>query len=158
MLGSECRCGCHAHTQQLLKKKTPKADPRGGVRRRLTKAEKDQMNQEARQLQTGPIEIESNEVHNTCPKCGAHAKPTDSFCRRDGTRLMVGKSCLGCQAPLDGDDLFCWACGLKAGAKPPESASPIPVELNQPENPRVDRLELLRAKARELGLIKETVV
>lgn len=142
-MGLECRCACHSHTQALIKKGAPKPDPRGGVRRRL----KQQITDRVETLM--PEQAPTLEVHNTCPKCGEHARPTDTFCRKDGARLAMGKQCLGCGAPGDPDDKFCWNCSLAHGTKPPEP---------QPEAPTEDPLARIRREAMELGLLKETVV
>lgn len=129
----DCRCGCHSWVQELASRPTPRSDPTGGVRR------------------TGEvIQLEAPRVFNTCPQCGSKQLPTDTFCRRDGTRLSLGKQCLGCGAPGNPEDIHCWQCGLKHGEKPPET----PVE----EIPKEDRLVELKKKAVELGLLKETVV
>lgn len=132
-----------------MRKPKPKGDPKGGVRRNLK-------NKITETVQNLPAidSVPETELHNTCPTCGAVAKPTDTFCRKDGSRLLMGKQCLGCGAPAEPDDAHCWQCGLKCGEKPPEPALELPVvEMSEKE-----RLDALRQKARELGLLKETVV
>lgn len=121
----ECRCQCHATTQQLEEK--------------------------ARRQQTQIRSVEpSPELSNTCPKCGARQKATDQFCRADGSRLMLGKRCLACGSPGDTSDVFCWNCGTEHGTLPAkEQAESLPTE---------DRIAIVRKKAVELGLLKETVV
>ena len=118
-----------------------KSDPTGGIRREL------------------PADIQAlipapklPEINNTCPQCGAHALATDSFCRKDGTRLVMGKQCLGCGAPEESADEFCWQCGLKAGEKPAPPPPPMAAEEVQ------DRIEAIRELARKKGLLKETLV
>ena len=143
-MGQECRCDCHPWTKALKKVGPGKPDPRGGVRRRL----KQQISDRVGVLLPSPTE-NPLEVHNTCPKCGAQQKPTDTFCRADGTRLGLGKQCLGCGAPGDPDDKFCWNCALEHGSKPPEP---------QAESPAEDPLIRIRRQAVEKGLLKETVV
>lgn len=140
-MGFECRCACHPHTQQLVRKGPGKPDPKGGIRRRLPKQIADAI---------GALpEVESvPEVHNTCPKCGAKAKATDQFCRKDGTRLALGKQCLGCGAPGDPDDAYCWNCALKHGEKPQEKL----------EIPEEDPLVRVLREVKEQGLLKETAV
>lgn len=126
-----CRCGCHPWTQELLK-----AQPRVST-------------------PTFPS-APSIELKNTCPKCGASAKATDTFCRRDGERLLQGKQCLKCRAPQNPEDQFCWQCGLKAGEQAPVDGE---VEVLPPENAASTQelLLRLRAYAKEKEL-RETVV
>jgi predicted amidophosphoribosyltransferase len=88
-------------------------------------------------------------MQTTCPACGAKAASNENFCRKDGTRMQLGKACLGCQAPGGNDDIFCWQCGLKHGEQPPEPAAVIPEE---------DRIKEIKRKAIDLGLLQETSV
>lgn len=144
-MGQDCRCDCHAWTQALKRKGPAKPDPRGGVRRKLKKNIADTIAGFPQEFtEDAPLE-----VHNTCPTCGTHARPTDTFCRKDGARLAMGKQCLGCGAAEEPDDVHCWNCGLKAGTKPPEPAA---------EAPQEDPLTRIRRQAQELGLLKETTV
>jgi hypothetical protein len=146
-MGTECRCTvCHPWTQALIKKGSPKPDPRGGIRRKRLASIPGEVPIDA-------VPVESPlEVFNTCPKCGAKAKPTDIFCRADGEKLLLGKQCLSCGAPGNPEDQHCWQCGLKHGTKPPVPA-PLPEEI-QTE----DSVTRLQREAKELGLLKETVV
>jgi hypothetical protein len=107
----DCRCSCHPWTQELIHTPVKKADPTGGIRRQLP---------EFAVAGAAPL----TELRNTCPKCGSTAKPTDVFCRRDGEKLLLGKQCLGCHAPQEPHDEFCWQCGLKSGEKPPVEVLP----------------------------------
>jgi predicted amidophosphoribosyltransferase len=139
---------CHPWTQELMRTPAPKSDPKGGIRRKLTKKQQQEVQQLPAQMDKAQIE----ELHNTCPKCGATAKATDSFCRQDGERLMLGKQCLACHAPQESSDQYCWQCGVKSGEKP--AIEVLPPEENQAE----DVLLRLRRLAKEKGLLKETVV
>ena len=49
-----------------------------------------------------------------CPKCVKVPKTGDVFCRNDGAKLVIGKSC-SCGMPCDEADLFCGKCGQKFG-------------------------------------------
>lgn len=146
----DCRCQCHPATQALMRQPKKHGDTRGGVRRNLKK----QISEAVGALPAIDM-IPETELHNICPQCGFVAKPTDTFCRKDGTRLLMGKQCLQCGAPSEPDDVHCWQCGLKIGEKPP--APPVD-ESPAPEMSERDRLLALREKAKELGLLKETVV
>jgi hypothetical protein len=174
----ECRCGCHAHTQALIRKGPNKGDPKGGIRRKIKMPKVPAV--------PGIIEVEAqpeSELHNTCPKCHTRAKPTDQFCRRDGTRLCLGKPCPRCETPCDEPDEFCWGCGWKLSDPLPEqpsiesltpqasidsstvrqARSPLPGEIEvvlAPEVPAAeDPIVRLRRQAREAGLLpRETQV
>ena len=144
-MGTDCRCDCHPWTQALKRAGPAKPDPKGGVRRRL----KQQISERVQTLLPQQQVDAPLEVHNTCPKCGAQQRPTDNFCRVDGTRLALGKQCLSCGAPGEPDDAHCWNCGLKHGTKPPEPVA---------EQPQEDPLVRIRRIAQEAGLLKETTV
>ena len=113
----ECRCTCHSHTQALIRKGPNKGDPKGGIRRKIKMP--------VIAAVPGIIEAEQpaeSELHNSCPKCHARAKPTDQFCRKDGTRLCLGKPCPRCEAPCEEPDVFCWGCGWKLDEAVPKEA------------------------------------
>lgn len=129
-LGFECRCSCHTHTQALLRKAPPA--PVGW---------------RAEESGSGAAASPLPEVFASCPVCGARQKPTDNFCRVDGTRLLVGKQCLECGAPGEPGDKHCWQCGIEHGK----------VHLKV-EEPQEDPLVRAKKKAIEAGLLKETVV
>ena len=137
----DCRCACHPWTQALLQTPIKKSDPSGGIRRELPPD---------MQMLLPPAP-KPPEIHNTCPQCGAHAAATDIFCRKDGTRLVMGMQCSRCGAPQEPGDIFCWQCGLRAGEKwtPPEP---------QPELTVDERVAQIRELARKKGLLKETTV
>jgi uncharacterized Zn finger protein (UPF0148 family) len=124
----DCRCACHPWVQALAASKAPKLDYQ----------------------KTLEISAAAAPLTNTCPKCGTKAKPTDSFCRQDGARMMLGKQCPRCSAPADEVDVFCWQCSWKHGEAVPE---PEPVE-ETGEDPVVR----LKKRAIEQGLLKETAV
>ena len=109
-MGLECRCPHHQHTQELLRKGGPKLDPRGGVKRNVRRKAVD-----IPSLLPDLVEAPPTELHNTCPKCKERAKITDQFCRKDGTRLCMGKPCERCAAPCEEEDFHCWQCGWKLG-------------------------------------------
>ena len=144
----DCRCACHPWTQALLKIPVKKSDLSGGIRRDVVDGLPITTYQD--QL-LNPTPQKSPEVHNTCPQCGAHAAATDIFCRKDGTRLVMGMQCSRCGAPEEPGDSFCWQCGLRAGEKwtPPEP---------QPELTVDERVQQIRELARKKGLLKETTV
>ena len=135
MIGLDCRCAHHLHTQQLLQK----AAPKNGHKRSRVK------------------EITEPEI--ACPKCGTKAKSSDNFCRKDGARIMAGKPCARCSEVGESDDVFCFACGWKHGEPIPVEA-PAPVLTRQEQ---IDKLKKL-AEARGIDpsrvdmLLKETVV
>lgn len=47
-----------------------------------------------------------------CPTCDYLPKLGDTFCRRDGARLIEGKLCLSGHS-CDRNDIFCGTCGQK---------------------------------------------
>jgi hypothetical protein len=117
----QCRCTCHAHTQALIRKGPNKGDPKGGIRRKIKMPV----------IAAVPSIIEAeapaeSELHNTCPKCHARAKPTDQFCRKDGTRLCLGKPCPRCEAPCEEPDAFCWNCAWKLDEPVPKEQMQVP--------------------------------
>jgi hypothetical protein len=75
-----------------------------------------------------PEPEDSLEVKNSCPKCKTVHKATDVYCRKDGTKLCVGKPCERCGVPCEEADAFCWGCGWKLGetVPPPPQPSPLP--------------------------------
>jgi hypothetical protein len=171
-IGLECRCGCHQHTQQLIRKGPAKADPKGGIRRNVRAKVKEAL---AKLPPAPPVlssQDEATEVYNTCPKCKIRAKATDQFCRKDGTKLCLGRPCNRCEAPCEEADDFCWACGWNLGdtfqeptdVSPAESLSPngtppLSTSLSTEEAPKEDPIVRLQRIAREQGLLpKETVV
>jgi hypothetical protein len=141
----DCRCDCHPWTQALRNQPLKRSDPNGGYQRNLPP--------EIQALVPPPAQTQ---IHNTCPQCATRALVTDVFCRKDGMRLAMGKQCLGCGAPEEPEDQFCWQCGLKAGEKPPPPPEPTTYEQQVAENDR--RIEEIKALARKKGLLKETVV
>lgn len=126
----ECRCICHQHTQALMKAGPAKPSGKGGVRRNLKQNITAKVAAVAAQPNPGRIEIEESEsleVKNTCPKCKTVAKPTDVYCRKDGTKLCLGKPCERCSAPCEEQDAHCWACAWKLGeTPPPRELAPLP--------------------------------
>ena len=124
----DCRCQCHPWSQNLVAQKARELSRQAPAIVR----------------ESAPIEVQ-----NTCPKCGSSQRATDVFCRADGERLVLGKQCMGCGAPGNSGDKFCWQCGLAHGTKPPEPAEAPPAE---------DPLTRLQRQAREQGLLKETAV
>jgi hypothetical protein len=128
----ECRCICHKHTQELMKAGPAKPSGKGGVRRNLKKNIAAKVEAVRALLPDTPVvDVEpedSLELKNSCPKCKAVFKPTDKFCRKDGTPLCLGKPCERCSAPCEEPDMHCWACGWKLGetVPPPPQPSPLP--------------------------------
>lgn len=125
----QCRCICHSHTQELMKAGPKKPDGKGGLRRKLKANVTAKVADVARQLpeRSEVIPEESLEVKNTCPKCKTVAGPSDVFCRKDGTKLCLGKPCERCSAPCDEPDVHCWACGWKLGETlPVRTLDPLP--------------------------------
>lgn len=122
-----CRCSCHPWTQALLRAGPAKPSGKGGIRRNLKKnitaavAALPQID--------APIIEDSLEVKNTCPKCKAVYKETDAFCRKDGTKLCVGKPCNRCAAPCEESDEYCFACGWKLSETPPPPPAPEPLPM-----------------------------
>ena len=115
----ECRCTCHSHTQALIRKGPNKGDSKGGIRRKIKMPVVPAV--------PGIIEAAEqpeSELHNTCPQCHTRAKPTDQFCRKDGTRLCIGKPCPRCEAPCDEPDVHCWGCGWKLDQPVPKEQIP----------------------------------
>jgi hypothetical protein len=186
-MGIECRCLCHQHTQALLRKGNPKPDRKGGLRRKVKMPQVPAVPQ--RRLPApapppmeliAPSEPQESELHNTCPKCRARAKPTDVFCRKDGTRLCMGKPCPRCEAPCEESDAFCWQCSWKLGDPMPTMPEQIEVSPELAESlreqmrsqpgsleavsasgsqPAEDPIVRLRRKAQEQGLLpRETIV
>jgi hypothetical protein len=123
----QCRCECHTWTQNLI------AD-----------------NSRKNATQASAITTALTAVENKCPKCGSNARPTDTFCRRDGSRLVLGKQCVRCEAPQNSDDQFCFQCGWKCG----EPMLEKPAEEEAQEDPLVRA----RRMAVDAGLLKETLV
>jgi len=95
-----------------MRKGPAKSDPRGGVRRNVRR--------KVAELAAQVEETPPTELYNTCPKCKERAKPTDQFCRKDGTRLTLGRACERCASPCEEGDNHCWQCGWKLG-------DPLPV-------------------------------
>jgi hypothetical protein len=164
-MGQECRCRCHPWTQQLLREGPKKPDAKGGVRRRNVK----QKVSEAIAEFPPEFHEQPEELHNTCPQCKSTYRSTDQFCRKDGTKLCLGKPCERCASPCEEADSFCWACGWKIGEKLPvlettiESRSSNGNREQELRNflaaqdktlPADERIAALRAKAQELGLLK----
>jgi hypothetical protein len=118
---TDCRCQCHPWVKALAQKA------------------------EVQRAAPPPPQLQ-----NTCPTCGARAAATDRFCRLDGSLMRLGKQCMGCGAPGQNDDKFCWQCGLGHGTKPPETAAE--------EAPKEDALIRIRREAEKLGLLRETTV
>ncbi len=142
----DCRCQCHPWTQALMAQGPAKPDGRGGVRRKL----KNKISETVQNLPQlpEPEPVPLMELHNTCPKCGAVSKPTDQFCRKDGTRLVMGRPCERCEAPCEETDAFCWQCGWKLGDKLPVQETVIP-----PNGvPSVDRITAIVKAAKERGI------
>src|ERR1700675_4027158 len=139
----ECRCSCHAHTQALIRKGPHKGDPKGGIRRKIKMPKVPAV--------PGIIEVEAQpaetELHNSCPKCHTRAKTTDQFCRKDGTRLCLGKPCPRCEAPCEEPDVFCWGCGWKLDETVPKEA--------MQERPTLTSLPAPGAPSREVLLPPE---
>lgn len=171
----ECRCICHAHTQALIKKGPAKASGRGGIRRKGGARDAEIVIPKPG-MQFVPEPEVPVEIHNTCPKCGTRAKATDSFCRKDGTKLCLGKPCVRCEAPCEEADVHCWQCGWKLSDQPPppdlspsltlppsngQEPGSIAVE-SSPSNPAAtteDPIVRLQRIAREQGLLpRETTV
>lgn len=126
----ECRCPCHTHTQELMRKGTAKSDKRGGFKRRGKTSDAALVIPIPMQQAEQP-EIE---IHNTCPKCHTRAKTTDQFCRKDGTRLCLGKPCVRCESPCDEQDEFCWQCGWKLADPLPMQETTLPPPPSLPSN------------------------
>lgn len=114
--GSECRCQCHQHTQQLIAKGPGKPDPKGGIRRKRLK--------NVVTLPTGE-NVAVEEAPVKC-SCGVTARAGDNYCRKCGTRLQ-GKECDRCGMGGESADIFCAACGWRYGDKIPEQVS-VPVD------------------------------
>ena len=166
----ECRCSCHAHTQALIRKGPNKGDPKGGIRRKIKMPKVPAV--------PGIIEVEAQpaetELHNSCPKCHTRAKPTDQFCRKDGTRLCLGKPCPRCEAPCEEPDAHCWQCGwrladplpeqptmelLTPQSQPSRETQSGEIEVSSsPTTTAEDPIVRLRRTAREQGLLRETQV
>jgi hypothetical protein len=135
----QCRCICHPWTQELMRKKPNPPENLGGLKRKgkaaivakpvrqpraaLPPKQPQIILHEAPQQEDEPDETV---LHNTCPKCMTRAKATDQFCRKDGTRLCLGKPCPRCEAPANEPDEFCWQCGWKL-ADPYISVQEIPL-------------------------------
>ena len=119
---SGCRCQCHQHTQELISKA---------------------------KAQQAAIAASAPAMESTCPACGVKGKATDAFCRKDGTRMVIGKQCSDCGSPVQNEDIFCWACGIKIGERRQIVESTEPVE---------DPVVRARKKAIEQGLLRETTV
>ena len=129
-----------------------RVDPRGGIRRRL----KNKITETVEAL-PAVESVPQTELHNTCPKCGGIAKPTDVFCRKDGARLSMGHQCTQCGSPQEPDDTYCWCCGLKVGEQPPAP----PPEPAATEDPLVRVARMAKERGSQNPLIDkilETVV
>lgn len=50
-------------------------------------------------------------------------------CRKDGTKLLLGKTCLDCSSVGEPTDQFCWRCGQKFGEK---SVTEVPSQRTEP--------------------------
>jgi hypothetical protein len=115
----ECRCRCHVKTQKLIA-------------------------QAAAQTQPGSVQVEIQTGSSICPKCNQPQRPTDTFCRRDGTKLIQAKKCLDCESYGDPTDVYCFCCGIEHGKTrriPVEAAAEV-----EPSEPLVDRIaEMLAA-------------
>lgn len=61
-----------------------------------------------------------------CPRCQRKAPMTESFCREDGTQLVVGVACKRCNAPMGQNDKFCWQCGVTAKYEAPAQVQSSP--------------------------------
>ena len=113
----ECRCAHHATTQQLIAKA------------------------KAPQPQAGAVHVEVQSGSSICPKCNQAQRPSDTFCRADGTKLIQAKKCLDCESYGDPSDIFCYCCGIEHG-KSRRTIEPEP----EPPEPLVDRIaELIAA-------------
>jgi hypothetical protein len=152
-LGFECRCPCHAHTQALVKKGAPKPDARGGVRRKQLKQN---IAEAIEALPPGVPAAEEVpvEVYNSCPKCKTRAKPTDQFCRKDGTRLCIGKPCPRCEAPCEEEDAHCWQCGWKLSDQPPVQETVIASPAHPELAARIERSQAALVKQSSPGTIE----
>jgi hypothetical protein len=157
----ECRCPCHAHTQALLRKGNPKPDRKGGIRRKVKMPQVPAV--PVPQTFLAEAESVETELHNTCPKCRKKFRPTDQFCRDDGTKLCLGKPCPRCEAPCDEPDSYCNQCGWRLSEIPPKTIE-VSAELaeslqEQLASEREDPLLRIRREAQEKGLLpRETVV
>ena len=167
-MGAQCRCRCHPWTAELYRKQANPnpAERRGGYKRkgkardaaivipqpaakpaRPTRAPRaalppkppapDFFNQD-------PVDDEPAEtdLHNTCPKCLTRAKATDQFCRKDGTKLCLGKPCPRCEAPANEPDEFCWQCGWKLADPMPQSTAVDPIPMRGREMPQLNGKEV----------------
>jgi hypothetical protein len=153
MGGGQCRCLCHPWTQELMRKQhKPPARTAGGMKRKAKPIVL---------VAEPPVEDEppESEVHNTCPKCLLRAKATDQFCRKDGTKLCLGKPCPRCAAPANEPDAFCWQCGWKLAdpyqAPPPDipmTGRPMPQIANSASNRPPDPLPPVGAPTPDLSL------
>ena len=184
-MGFQCRCFHHTHTQELMKAGPAKPSGKGGIRRNLKKT----ISAAVAGLPQPPGLIEEtedlSEVKNACPKCKTEGKPTDIYCRKDGTKLCKGVPCEQCTAACEEKDVHCWNCGWKLGEAVPRTPEPSPLptpglrldltpslppgaeELLQPGRvevlaaeppPAEDPIRRLRRMATEQGLLKETTI
>jgi hypothetical protein len=147
-------------------RKKPVKGSKGGVQRNVRKKVA-----EAAALLPAPAEAPAlpAEVYNTCPKCKTRAASTDQFCRKDGTKLCLGRPCERCDSPCEESDAFCWGCGWKLGDPLPIVDTEImPMSSSDPSNSATvseaptlttaDIILKLRAKMAEKGLLKETII
>ncbi len=126
-----CRCICHAHTQELMKAGPAKPSGKGGVRRNLKQNITAKVADVRALLPPSPIpkveDVEIVKLRNTCPKCKSSFRPTDQFCRWDGTKLCLGRPCARCASACEEQDVHCWACGWKLSETPPTAPlTPLP--------------------------------
>lgn len=179
-LGIQCRCMCHAHTQQLIREGPKKPTGKGGLKRNVRKAVAEAAKQLPPGIMAQPAVAEEfsapAELYNTCPKCHTRAKATDQFCRKDGTRLCLGKPCVRCEAPCEEEDAFCWQCGWNLAEAMPARETTIETQPQEPalalppvnghetesapsSQPAEDAIVRLRRIAQERGLYpRETTI
>jgi len=81
-----CRCGCHLPAKDIIQR-----------------TERPEMPVPDRDVTVEAVMV--------CPKCHKSGRPTDKFCRHDGTKLMVGGRCPTCLAETLPEDVFCGLCG-----------------------------------------------
>src|SRR5271156_1701851 len=79
----QCRCICHNHTKELMRRGPAKPSGKGGVRRKIKMPNVPAVPQQPMHLiaEREP-EAEETELHNSCPKCRTRWTPTDVFCRK----------------------------------------------------------------------------
>jgi hypothetical protein len=130
---------CHTHTQQLVREGPKPPEGKGGAKRKP--AIQKQINKKVKEL-LPPAAVEFTpdpepdiELRNACPKCHAIYKATDVYCRKDGTKLCIGKSCPRCFAPAEELDAFCWQCSWNLAEIPPPNLNPEPNPLPSWQSP-----------------------